>query len=285
MKKLSFFFLLLIMLTSCSTIKYVKKNQLLLTKNTLYIDSIKSSNYELNELLIQRPNIKTLGIPLALHFYNLGNPNEVKTPKEWGYKHPKTYRFFKTVFSEKQSIAVANSAINFNNWFLSKGQAPVIISDKKTKSTIQNFKKYYQNNGYFKAKITSSKDTVGFKKGKITYYISKGKPLYLDTIHREIKSPVLDSSYKQNKHKSFLKSKEQYNDQNFINEANRLTKLFRNKGVFHFDKNESIDFYITDTASYKTNVELIISDRIKEKDGDYIAKPYTIQKIKNIKDR
>ena len=283
MKKLSFYFLLLVIFGSCSTIKYVKENEQLLVKNTIYVDSVKTSDNELNELLIQRPNQKTFNLlPLALYFYNFGNPEGPKTPSEWGKKHPKTYNFFKNTFSEKQSIAVAKSAINFNNWFLKSGQPPVIIDDKKTDITLRNLKTYYQNEGYFKTKLRAEKDTVSYKKGEIAYYIEKGKPLFLDTIFKDIKSPVLDSIYKISKEKSFLKSDQQYKDQNFINEANRLTKLFRNNGIYHFDKNESIDFYIADTASYKTNVELVISDRVVEQSGKYLSKPYQVQKIKNI---
>ncbi len=282
MKKLSFFFLLIAILYSCSTIKYVKENELLLTKNTLYIDSNKVYNKELNELLMQRPNMKTLGIPLSLHFYNLGNPKAPQTPSKWGKKHPKTYSFFKSLFSEKQSIAVAKSAIGLNNWFLKNGQAPVVIDDKKTKKTVQNLKTYYQNHGYFKAKITTKKDTVSSRKGKVTYHITKGTPLFLDTIFKDIKSPVLDSIYKLKAHKSYLKSQQQYKDQNFINEANRLTKLFRNSGIYHFNKTESIDFYIADTSKQKTNIELVISDKLIEKDGKYISSPFSVQKVKNV---
>lgn len=282
MKKLSTYCILFLVLSSCNTIKYVKKNELLLTKNTVIVDSVKTSDLEINELLLQRPNAKTFGLPLSLHFYNIGNPEGPQTPSAWGKKHPRTYNFFKGLFSEKQSISVAKSAISFNNWFLKSGQAPVIIQDKKTRATLLNLKTYFQNEGYFKAKLRAEKDSVGTRRGKITYYIQKGAPLMLDTITREIKSPVLDSIYKTTKLASFLKANDQYKDQNFIDEANRLTKLFRNNGIYHFDKNNSIDFYIADTAAAKTNVELVISDRIVEQNGDYVAQPYKVQTIKDI---
>ncbi len=282
MKKLSFYFFLIITLVGCSTIKYVKENEKLLVKNTIYVDSVKTSQEELNELLIQRPNQKTFGLPLALYFYNLGNPEGPKTPATWGKKHPKTYNFFKGVFSEKQSIAVAKSAIGLNNWFLNSGQAPVVINDKKTNISLRNLKTHFQNEGYFKTRIKATKDSISYKKGGLTYYIEKGQPLFLDTIIKDIKSPVLDSIYRISKEKSFLKSKQQYKDVSFINEAKRLTKLFRNNGIYHFDKNESIDFYVEDTASYKTNVELVIADRVVESNGEYISKPYKVQTIKNI---
>ncbi|OSY86874.1 membrane protein [Tenacibaculum holothuriorum] len=282
MKKLSIYFLLLLLISACSTIKHVKKNQQLLTKNNIYVDSAKSSNKDISELMMQRPNARALGLPLSLYFYNLGNPNGSKTPAEWDKNHPGLYRFFKNTFSEKQSISVANSFIGLNNWYLTSGQAPVIIDDKKIKKTERNLKTYFQNEGYFKAKITSKRDTVGTKKGSVSYYIEKGKPLFLDSIFLKIQSPVLDSIYNANKQKSFLKNGDQYKDINFINEAERITKLFRNNGIYHFDKNSSIVFDEIDTAVYKSNVDFIISDRLVENNGEYINIPYKIQKIKKI---
>lgn len=283
MKKLFLYFLVVIFLSSCSTTKYVPENQLLLTKNTLYIDSINVKNNELNELLIQRPNAKVLGLPLSLHFYNIGNPNGSKTPKQWGENHPINYNFLKSVFSEKQSISVAKTFIGINNWFLRNGQPPIIIDDKKTKRTVSNLKSYYQTKGFFKARVHSKKNNLTPKKGTVDYYITKGKPLFIDSVSVAITSPVLNSIYNQYKEKSFLKSGEQYKDKNFINESNRLTKLFRNNGIYHFNIN-SIGFYDIDTTSldYKTRVNLKIADRTIEKNGVYSKKPYEIQHIKKV---
>lgn len=273
MKKLSFFFLLVVLFSSCNTIKYVKENELLLTKNTIYVDSEKNSDENITELLIQRPNAKALGIPLSLYFYNLGNPEGPQTPTQWGKQKPKTYSFLKSAFSEKQSISVAKSFIGFNNWFLNSGEAPVVIDDKKTRKTVANLNAYFQTEGYFRSRVSSQKDSVGNKKGAISYNISKGKPSFLDTISTKISSPVLDVIYKDLKEKSFLKSGDQYKDGNFIKEANRLVNLFRNKGVFHFNENY-ISFEIDTLKNYqKADVDINISDRVV---------PFKIQKIKKI---
>ena len=285
MKKLFTLILLFIFLTGCNSVKRVKDNEHLLTKNTVVVNNKKTSSSKLNELIIQKPNNKTLGIPLSLYFYNLGNENKPKTPSEWGKKRQKTYNFIKSVFSEKQSIAFANTMIGLNNWFLRNGQAPVIIEDRKTKKTVQNLKAYYKNQGYFRVEVSSQKDTLANKRGTVQYNITTGNPTFLDTIVTKINSPVLDSLYNTEKSLSFLKSGDQYNNDNFIKEASRITKLYRNKGVFHFSENY-LGFYEIDTAvtnNNKTNVELIISgDRIIERNGDYISKPLKIQKIRNV---
>lgn len=273
MKKLSFSFLLLILFSSCTTIKFVKENELLLVKNTVYIDSVKNTSENISQLLIQRPNAKALGVPLSLYFYNLGNPLGSKTATQWGRKNPNTYTFFKKNFSEKQSIAVANTFIGLNDWFLNSGEAPIIIDDKKTIRTVANLNAYLQTEGYFRAKVTSKKDTIRKKKGAVSYMINKGKPSFLDSINTKISSSILDSLYRKSKERSFLQSGEQYKDGNFIKEANRLVTLFRNKGIYHF--NENYILFQNDTLDnyQKTTVDINISDRVI---------PFKIQKIKDI---
>ena len=273
MKKLSFFFLLVVLFNSCSTIKFVKENELLLAKNTVYIDSIKNTSENIAQLLMQRPNAKALGVPLSLYFYNLGNPFTPETPSQWGKENPNTYAFFKRKFSEKQSIAMANTFIGLNHWFLNSGQAPIIIDDNKTTRTVTNLNTYFQTEGYFRSKVISKKETIGTKKGAISYLITKGKPSFLDTINTKISSPILDSLYQKSKEKSFLQSGNQYKDGNFIKEANRLVNLFRDKGIYHFNENY-ISFENDTLENYrKTTVNINVSDRII---------PFKIQKIKSI---
>ncbi|CAA0177546.1 translocation and assembly module lipoprotein TamL [Tenacibaculum maritimum] len=285
MKNPFFYFLFLILIISCNSVKRVPEGKELLVKNIIYIDSLKSTNSNTEDYIIQRPNSKTLGFPLALYFYNLGKPNGPKNPYEWSHKNPKLYNFFEKSFSQKQSIALANTFIGVNNWFLKSGQAPVIIDNKKTEKTVKNLQTYYQTEGYFRAKVKSKKSTTGYKKGTISYFITKGTPTIIDSISTRIASKDLDSLYNAQKSKTFIKSGEQYKNQNFINEANRLTKLFRDNGIYHFSENY-IGFYEIDTAStnnHKTDVHLEISNRIVEgNNGVYTTKPLKIQKVKKI---
>ncbi|MFD0993748.1 translocation and assembly module lipoprotein TamL [Tenacibaculum geojense] len=283
MKKLSFYFLLILIFNSCSTIKHVPDNELLLAKNTIIVDEKKTSKEKIHELLLQRQNAKVFGfLPLSLYFYNLGNPKGSKDVEEWKENHPQLYKLFKDVFSEKQSISVARTFIGLNTWYLENGQAPVIINDKKTNATIDNLTNYFFTEGYFRNHVSATKDILGNKKGAITYRVLKGKPTFLDLIYTTIESPILDSIYQANKQNSFLKKGEQYKNQNFIDEADRLVKLYRNKGIFHFNEN-SILFEPDTLDNYqKTDVEIKISNRLIESKGEYSSKPFNIQKVKKI---
>jgi len=286
MKKIFILFFLTLFLSSCSSIKRVGEDDLLLKQNTIVVDEKKNTNSDLNELLVQKPNIRTLVLPLSLYFYNLGDKNKPNTVNEWGIKKPKTYNFIKTVFSEKQSISYANSMIGLNNWFLKNGQAPVIIKDEKITKTISNLTAYHKNNGYFRVKAQSSIEVQKNKKAIVNYTIDKGRPTFLDSIITNIKSPVLDSLYQSQKSLSFLKKGDQFKEANFIKEASRITNLYRNNGIYHFTEND-LGYYNIDSAitnSYKTNVDLVIFDkkRVVKKNGDYELKLFDILKLRKI---
>lgn len=284
MKKVSFYLLIIIFIVSCNSVKRVPENEQLLRSYTLLVDGKKNKNSELNDYVMQRPNSRVLGIPLSIYFHNIGNPDSPKTPKEWGKLHPKKYNFFKSLFSEKQSIGVAKSSINFNNWFLNNGEKPVIINDIKTNKTAKNLRAYYWNKGYFSTIVTTKKDTLKKKKGKLTYTINRGNPFFIDTISAQIPSKVLNDIYQKDSLNTFLHTGDQYNDANFIKEGNRIIKLFRNSGIYNFS--DSFIFFDTDSTRLdrKTNVTLTIPNNfIADNNGNQTSKPFEIQHIKNIK--
>ena len=286
MKKIFIYFLLILFLSACSSVKRVKDTKYLLTQNTIIVNDKKNNNTDLTELLVQKPNSKTLGLPLSLYFYNLGDNNKAKKASDWATQKPKTYNFIKNIFSEKQSISFANSMIGINNWFLKNGQAPITIDDKKIIKTINNLTAYHKNRGYFRVEVNSNKKLLNNKRGEINYIINTGRPTYIDSIRTKIKSPVLDSLYQSKKALSYLKTGEQFIESNFIKEAKRITNLFRNNGIYHFTEND-LGYYNIDTANtnnYKTNIDLVIFDkkRILKTNGDYVLKPYKIQKIRKV---
>ncbi len=285
MKKLSFYILIVSILISCSSVKRVLENEHLLTQNNIFIDSIKKSAPEVRKYLLQKPNSKVLWFPISLYFYNIGNVNKPKTPTEWGKKHAISYKVIQSIFSEKQAIAYAKSFIGINNWFLKNGQPPVIINDKKIKKTVKNLKAYYMTEGYFNTKVSAKKNLKSNKKGVVNYFIKPGKALFLDTISVKIESKSLIDLYKTIKDKSYLKKGDQYKNQNFINEAKRIIKHFRNHGIYNFSE-ANLGFYNIDTSktnNYKTNVLLKITNKITNKNDEYIKKPFKVQKVKKIK--
>ncbi|MEN8878726.1 MAG: POTRA domain-containing protein, partial [Polaribacter sp.] len=241
MKKLSIYFLLIFFLFSCNSTEHVIDGKYLLTKNTIVIDSVKTSGTELQKYILQKPNSRFLGMPFGVYFYNIGDTSKPKKASEWAIKNPKSYQFIKRFFSEKQSIAYANSFINLNKWFL-EFDAPELLNEKKIKKTQDNLSAYYKTQGFFKSKVSAKIDTLK-KKAKVTYQINKGNPTVFDSIQIKIQSPILDSIYKNSGITTLLKKGEQYKDQTFRNEAKEVVKLFRNNGIYNFTES-ALGFYV-----------------------------------------
>ncbi len=87
-------------------------------------------------------------------------------------------QFFKKLFSEKQSIGVANSYMNFNKWFLKNGESPVIIDDFKTKKTVRNLNTYYKTIGFWKNTVVAIKDSLKRKKQQLHIRLQKTNPYF-----------------------------------------------------------------------------------------------------------
>ncbi|WP_298879143.1 BamA/TamA family outer membrane protein [uncultured Polaribacter sp.] len=285
MKKLSLSLLLVLIFVSCNSTKHVAEDEHMLTQNYIFVDSVRNKSSDIQKYILQKPNPRFLDLPFALYLHNIGNHEKPKTAKEWGNKNPNSYNFIKSIFSEKQSISYANSFINLNKWFLNY-QGPEIINKRKVKRTADNLLAYYKTQGYFKSKVDTVVNEYKDKKATVEYHITKGKPTILDTISLKIDSKVLDSIYKDSKYKSLLKSGDQYNDKTFRNEASNVLKLFRNNGIYHFSE-AALGFYVDSDKDelpyYNTDVEFLISgSRLKEIDGNYINKPFKVQKISKI---
>ncbi|APZ48027.1 hypothetical protein BW723_02465 [Polaribacter reichenbachii] len=283
MKKLSFYFLFILFLISCNSTKHVIEGEHMLIKNDIFIDSVKTQGADLQKYILQKPNPRFLGLPLGLYIHNLGNHDKPKTPSEWAKENPRSYNFVKSIFSEKQSIAYANSFINLNESFLDY-KAPEIVSDLKVRRTADNLWAYYKTQGYFNSSVNAKiKRDSTHKKATVSYHIKKGKPTTLDTINIKIESPVLDSIYKNSNLESLLKMGDQYKDQTFRKEAASVVKLYRNKGVYHFTES-ALGFYVDSTRTdFKTNVDFIISaNRLIDEDGQYKERPYKVHTIKEV---
>ncbi|WP_299525255.1 BamA/TamA family outer membrane protein [uncultured Lutibacter sp.] len=259
--------------SSCNTVRYVPDNKHLLTKNTVIVNDKKIVDNEIIDYIVQRPNQLVLGIPFPLHFHNVGNKNFETDFEKWKLTNPNSYNFTKNVFSEKQARGIRNFKYDTNQWFLNNGEPPVIFDAKKATQTTENLILHYYNEGYFKAKVTFEEKIIKDKKSKVNYYINTDKPYTIDSIQTTIESKILDSIYRIHENESFIRKENIFKLSSFVNEQNRLTKLYRNSGVFRFSKN-AITFE-ADSANYKSDIDLIINDSI----GVF---PFKIQKIKNV---
>jgi outer membrane protein assembly factor BamA len=288
--KISFLFSIGIILvfSACKTTKYVPGGELLLSKNKIYIDDKNKIDHEAKDYIIQRPNTTFIGIPFPLHFYNRGNEDYEQAHIDYLKNNPKTDKRLQYIFSEKQTVKISETKKSLNRWFLNGGQAPVVLDETKAIQSTEKLRTFYFNNGYFNAEIDYDilldyDFLLREEKANLNYKIIKNEPFRLDSIRSIIDSKTLDSIYQTTKNSSFLQSGDIYKDKNFRNEADRLSRTFRNSGIYHFSENQ-IGFYDIDTlaTTHKTDVILKITDRLIENEGIIETRPLKVQRITKI---
>lgn len=280
--KISLFTLISVLILACDAVKKVPNGKNLLTKNQILINNKKNNDDEVVAQVVQQPNTSILGFKLRLNMYNLAKDNTDSLYKAKFIKDPKKYYRLSKWLSKKQVDRLGKSFwyYGIHNFLKKTGEPPVIIDSLKAKRSIKRLEAHYFNQGFFDAKGEYKVNYSGNKRGEITYKLETGQPTFLDTISHQIDSPVLDSLYEVTENSSLIKRGDQFNDEKVRQEITRLTTLYRNHGVYHFQP-QNILFEI-DSTTKKAPVLLKISDR-RVKEGDsIIVKPFKAYKISEV---
>src|SRR5690606_30763590 len=236
----------------------------------------------------QKPNtsIPLVGIPFALHIYNLADPQPDSTYYKWLHKNPKREERLIRLLSKKQVDKIDSSYVGINKWLQKSGDAPVVIDEKKIEKSVDRLKRWYASYGYFNDEVDFKivPDEKKNKRAAIVYSVKKHKPYFVgDSIIEKISSPVVDSLFQITRSSSFIIPGKQYAATDFVNERDRLTIQLRNSGLFHFEQ-EYVGFEAdTINTDHKANITYIIPDRkISEGDSTYTV-PFKVHTIKEVR--
>ena len=286
--KIAILFLISILYSACSSTKKVGENEQLLTKNILNINDTIIKSEKIESLLYQKPNSSVLGFPLRLNMYNLAKDNPDSAYYNWLDRKPNRRKNLAKILSDKQVDRLSQSFLvsGLSRTLKNLGEEPVIIDNKKVLKSRNRLKSYYTRmKGFFDVEVTTKIDSVGDKKGKVTYTIKTGRAYTLDTITHEIETPALDTLYSKIQDKTLIKRGDVFNNEKFSLERERLTNYFRNNGVFHFQVN-NISYDVIDTINPYKNYKLNVVTRIENRDvrkGDTIVKePFKVFKISQV---
>ncbi|MFV9551927.1 BamA/TamA family outer membrane protein [Algibacter sp. PT7-4] len=286
MKKPLLYILVLILFTSiflsCNAVKRVAEDEYLLNKTSVIVNNEKNNAEIINNLLYQKPNRKILGIPLRLHIYNTARKNRDSLFEAWLDKKPNRRTRLEKKYSKKQINKLKNSAIGFNNWLKKTGEAPTIVNNEKTKRSVKRLEDYYVNNGWFNVKANYNIEKNDKKRAEITYNVNTGPAFLIDSISKNIKSPVVDSLYLNIQKNALIKKGEQYKTTNFEQERDRISNELRNLGVYHFNQDYITFEMDTIGTNKKVNVGLKIQDRAIRTLDSVRREPFKIYKISDV---
>jgi hypothetical protein len=271
-----------IFLFSCNAVKRVPNSEYLLIKNQIYVDSAKTKNPKLYDQLYQKPNIKLLGIPIRLHIYNLASVNQDSLYQDWLTRKSKREKRLIRFLSKKQVDRLGVGLSRINEWLKSTGEPPSIIDESKVKRSVKRLQAYYWNNGWFNIEADYKINTDDSKTATVDYYVKPHQPYFIDSLKTRIESKVADSIYKLNTEKSTIILGKQYKTLDIEAERERLTSLYRNSGLYHFEK-EFIKFDAdTINTGHKVNLNLLIKNRSITYGDSTARTPFKVHKISKV---
>ncbi|WP_455433256.1 translocation and assembly module lipoprotein TamL [Winogradskyella undariae] len=277
--------LCVLMLSSCNVVKRVKNGQHLIINNTILEDSIQVSNERINNIIIQKTNSgmrKFLGFPLKLHIYNLARPNIDSVLNANILSDSSKVKRRIALLSKKQFYKQLKTQRDFNAWLKRTGEAPVIYNEDKTIKTATNLRKYYYTKGWFNNTVNYEVEKDSNKLAKVTYNVHKSKPYILDSLNPIISSPAIDSLYTKFIAASLLKKGEQFDEQNYESERERINTYLRNAGFYYFAQDYIRYEMDTINTNNKVYTDLIIGNRIIRGDDSTTTKPFKKYTIKEV---
>lgn len=262
---------------SCTTLKRVGDDALLLTENALYVDGEKVTDSDLRGFIIQKPNKRILGYPLRLQLYNLAKEPAADTLQE---------RTSQTIKRKKQSRGFFLTRA-MSRLLRQVGEAPVIVDTALVRKSADRLAAYYNSKGYFNvlASYTLVEDE-GKKRGQVVYDLSLQRRYYIDTVLTDIRAPVLDSLYKRSAHRSLIQAGKPFDLEDFTRERERLTTLFKNSGIYNFQESSITYDILRDTTQVADDrgmeVQLNIQKPRGVDDGGAPPTPYQLHRFNAI---
>tara|TARA_A100001011_G_scaffold134951_1_gene142293 strand:+ start:16211 stop:18685 length:2475 start_codon:yes stop_codon:yes gene_type:complete len=273
---------LLGIIVGCSAVRNLPENGILLRKNNVIIDD-KVAVDTVASIVQPKPNNRFLGIPFGLLLYQSGKDSTDIAFENWLAKKPGRKNRMNSIWSEKQVKKMKAYKSGFQAWKRKSGEATVLSDSVSTAINAQKLKAFFSNEGYFNA-VVKTDAIIKNRNATINYNVNTNTPYFVDSIHINIQSPILDSIYQANKANSKLKQGDRFRTKVFVQERNRLSALFRNAGVYPFQLN-SIDFSVrvdSTGTDYRLPVQLNIRNFIENQEGNPVPKEYKISKMNNV---
>lgn len=210
---------LLVFFAGCSATKHIPEGKYLLQSNTLKIKSDQSItrrgelNDQLGSLIIQKPNMRFLGMPYKVWLFN------------GRYRH------------YSKDTGAANFQLKTKTV-----ERPVIYDSSLRRRSALNLKSFLFNRGYFYAQVYDTVELKG-KRASVTYRVNTGMKYLIGNVTIDTEDSTIKSLVQSEIRQSIFKSGDSYTMSMSEEERSRITNLLRNNGYFKLTQ-ENVRFVI-----------------------------------------
>lgn len=268
---------------SCRQTKYVPDGKYLVKKNTIHFNGDKLAEDEVENIIKQQSNFKTLGLKLKLRSFNLvdsskvaekrirknddiddKNRKRIKRQNRINNKRIDRARRKENDLYTRKTIPLKDTLapkLFLREWLKYKyGEPPVIFDSIAFAKTLEQHGNYLKKKGYY---FGSNSGEVIFhpksKKAIVKYYLTTGERFFIDSIYVKSENEAIAPNYR-----AYVKSGKIDNlvgmpfDRDYLDDyRSDVAKKFRNESYFGFSPSQIS--YIADTNNLTKKVTLGIN--------------------------
>lgn len=282
----------LFLLGSCHITQNVPENHYWVKKNKIEVEGDKLDEDDIEEIIRQPENYKSLGMRLKLRSFNaidstlvaekrirkndkIDSLNARKRAKEdrINAKRIEAARergdslYTKKIIPLKDTL---NPRLFFREWMKYKyGEPPVVLDTSLFNKTIEQHRNYLRKKGYYYGENWGEITYKKRKRAVITYYLKTGPRYLIDSVYLQGPNDRVKSSYNAYVKVGKLETLEgEPFDRDLLDDyRNTTAKCFRDDSYFGFSaKNIS---YVADTnsATMKVTLGIVFTDRVRMSDN------------------
>jgi len=265
------------LLSGCLGTKHLKKGEKLLYRQSVQAPKTVDTD-EITDLYAQQPNRKIFNLPLAYlvgiyyfgeHFYSqdkmIAKKEKLETKFDTKIANTKKEKKINNLqYRKQQKMDKMNKKIEDGNTIMQWGEPISVFDSSMISLTEEHFRDYLFSKGFFNNHVESKVRSIG-RLTNVNYRINPGVAYKIDSIFFDISDTTILKIVQKHQRESFLKQKDQYDEQNFTRERERIDLLLKDNGYYDFSR-QYVEFRI-DTASnrdpHEVDIKIMITDPAK----------------------
>lgn len=296
-------------LLACNLTRRVPDDYALLNSNDIELkENIPINDDEINDVIKQRTNRRTLGFRLRLRAFN--SIDSTKTAEDRVDRYIKYRKKNKRKLARQERInkrrierslrkgdstyrpksITLKDTIEVKPTFRERikydyGEAPVIYDSASINNSVNQIRLLLQKNGYFDAEVSSNVEEVGEKKVDVHYQLTPKEPYLVDSISLRNENRVVRNIYNKfiKNNKDALHVPFRFDSEDLEQMRKSLSIYMRNNSLYGFK--ESYVSYEVDTLNAGRNIQIAvdISKRfVGDNKDDPILKPFDYTTVKHV---
>lgn len=275
-------FIIPFVFSACNPARKLKVGEHLLAKNRIVDKDTKLNRADIANCIKQKPNRKIFKMfRFHLWLHNLVNEDRVKRRR--------VARDKKNDLKNERRVAKGKSAKVYS-WklngerMLDISEAPAVYDSLQTEISRRQIKSLLNKKGYFISTVSDSVFYTRRKEAEVFYKIKASAPYTINDVEYQIPDTLLKYYVFVDTSKTLIKKGDNYDEDVFDKERDRITGELNNNGYYLFTK-DYIHFEWDSIANRKVNLTLRIKNfasKYREDSDSIVESPHKRFYIKNI---